>query len=281
MMRKISLLTCSLSLLTTLLFITGCAGLERKVKVEILPDIPYARDDGSGVPLLMDIVQGQKPKKLPRHAIVMVPGGNIPEGARKQEAQRKLAHALAQKGYVCFLIDYRMPLLDVPPEMEKKIPFTDRIRPAAMDVKKTLRQVRDHADGYQIDPDAIALLGDSAGSVIALAAGVSPPDAFIEEGETPVKVAAIINLWGTADYFPELFGTHTPPIMSVHGGQDYFIGYSLTPALNIDTLCKKHMIPHYFFPVPTAQHGAWQAVVDDRTVPELIDFFLTEVTGAP
>lgn len=246
------------------------------MKVELLSDILYAQGEADASPaLFMDIIRGQKPSDEPQRAIVIVPGGRIPEGARKQEMQRKLAHSLAQRGYTCFLLDYRLPALNLSPELEKKTPFLERMAPALQDVKKALRHIHDHGADYHIDPEHITLMGDSAGSVIALAVGVAPPES------ASVPVAAIVNLWGTADYFPELFGAHTPPIMSVHGEQDYFIGYSLTPALNIDTLCRKFSIPHYFFPVPLAEHGAWNAVVHDRTLPELIDLFLSDVISEP
>jgi hypothetical protein len=272
----------SLFLSLALLILSGCAGMQRKVKVDILPDIPYAavlNDDGT--PLFMDVVRSQKAPEKAQSAIIIVPGGRIPEGARKQELQRKLAHSLAQRGYVCFLLDYRLPLLHLAPEEEKNTPFLERMAPALMDVKTAMGYIRKHGADYNINPDRLVLLGDSAGSVIALAVGVAPADRFLTGDQAPVQASAIVNLWGTADYFPELFGRHTPPIMSVHGEQDFFIGYSLTPALNIDTLCKQYQIPHYFFPVPMAEHGAWNAVVHDRTLPELIDLFLQEVLKEP
>lgn len=268
--------------LCLLLLLSGCAGLQRKVKVEILPDIPYSHEGVEALqPLLMDIIRGQKPSEEPQRAIVIVPGGRVPEGARKQEMQRKLAHSLAQRGYTCFLLDYRLPALNLSPELEKKTPFLERMAPALQDVRRALRHIHNHGADYHIDPEHMTLLGDSAGSVIALAVGVAPPESQADNAEGSRSVAAIVNLWGTADYFPELFGTHTPPIMSVHGEQDHFIGYSLTPALNIDTLCRKFGIPHYFFPVPMAEHGAWNAVIHDRSLPELIDLFLTEVLPEP
>ncbi len=88
------------------------------------------------------------------------------------------------------------------------------------------------------------------------------------------RAAAIVNLWGSLDFFSELFGPHAPPIMTVHGGKDFTVGLSLLPAENIDALCQKYGVAHHYYPVPEAGHGVWDAVIAGKTLEELIVSFL-------
>ncbi len=236
-------------------------------------------------PLLMDIMEPEDGGESSRPAVIIIHGGGFVQGSKEDEDQIEVASHLARNGYVCFLINYRL-MNDHPPVPPS---ITDPLvrggHAATVDAKAAHRHVCALASEYRIDPKRIALMGSSAGAATALAAGLSPPDRFYSDGEAfPVPpenhpevethTAAIINLWGSGDYFPELFTPEAPPIMTVHGGQDFRVGEGLQPAMNIDAWCRENGTVHVFYPVPEAGHGAWDAVIDGNSLAERITEFL-------
>ncbi len=168
-------------------------------------------------PLLMDIMEPEDGGESSRPAVIIIHGGGFVQGSKEDEDQIEVASHLARNGYVCFLINYRL-MNDHPPVPPS---ITDPLvrggHAATVDAKAAHRHVCALASEYRIDPKRIALMGSSAGAATALAAGLSPPDRFYSDGEAfPVPpenhpevethTAAIINLWGSGDYFPELLG---------------------------------------------------------------------------
>ncbi|HDP35542.1 MAG TPA: hypothetical protein ENN29_10585, partial [Candidatus Hydrogenedentes bacterium] len=218
---------------------------------------------------------------------ILIHGGGFERGAKEDERQVALAKSLTEHGYACFLINYRL-VRDYPPAPPEYADLLSRAaHAAAVDAKTALRHVCANARKYGIDPERVALIGSSAGAIAALAAGLSAPDRFIGDGggypaptenmpHAPARAAAIVNLWGTADFFPELFSTESPPIMTVHGAKDFRVGLSLLPAENIDAQCKQYGIPHRYYPLSEAGHGAWDAVVDGKPLDMLVVEFLDE-----
>jgi acetyl esterase/lipase len=92
---------------------------------------------------------------------------------------------LAQKGYVIAIVQYR------PSEVA---PF-----PAQMqDAKTAIRFMRKHAAEYHVDPDHIAVAGDSSGGHTALMAGFTgddEPDTDLYS-EYSAKVNCIVDVYG-------------------------------------------------------------------------------------
>lgn len=243
-------------------------------------------------PMLMDVIQPDDAPSAARPAVILIHGGGFESGSKEDEHHRETAFYLAGRGYVCFLINYRL-MGDHPPAPET---YTDElsrvVHAAVVDAKTALRYVYVNAGTYGIDTRKIALLGDSAGAITALAAGLSGDDRFADDGPDypvppennlgiAVRAAAIVNLWGTADFFPELFTPGAPPIMTVHGGQDFTVGVSLLPALNIDRWCEENGITHVFYPLPDAGHGAWDADIEGKSLSEVIAQFLDTYVKAP
>jgi acetyl esterase/lipase len=116
--------------------------------------VTYARPQGE--PLKLDVWrpphesntvgQGRRP------AVVVVHGGGGIQGGRGEETL--WGAWLAQQGYVAFSIDYRLGFgswLD-----------------ATGDVKCAVGWVKENAGRYGVDPDRIALMGHSAGGLLAL-----------------------------------------------------------------------------------------------------------------
>jgi len=128
-------------------------------------------------------------------AILLVHGGGWRSGDRTQ--LRGYGVLLGRRGYLCVACEYR--LLD-------EAPWPAQIH----DVKTALRWMRANAEELRIDPDRIAIEGNSAGAHLALlAAGTAGVDFFEGDGDhagVPTTVAAAIGV-----YTPALFW-HTEPL---------------------------------------------------------------------
>jgi acetyl esterase len=160
-------------------------------------DIAYNRPDGRE--LLMDAFIPEERGPLP--AVIVVHGGGW-EAGNKVTYVSPIFQPLAEAGFAWFSIDYRLtPYVRVPEELE--------------DVRAAIRYVRAHADRFHIDPNRIALLGESAsGQLVAQVAS---------EPCTGCEVQAVVSFYGVYDFtkWPEssqqekaalrrLFGDWTP-----------------------------------------------------------------------
>ena len=107
---------------------------------------------GGGRDLHCDVFLPPEPS-TGRTAILLVHGGGWSTGDRTQ--LRGYGILLARVGFVCIASEYRLS--------------GEAIWPAQIhDVKAALRWVRANADQYGIDPDKIAVSGNSAGAHLAL-----------------------------------------------------------------------------------------------------------------
>ena len=281
---------CAAFCVAALLTFSGCPSLS--------PGIGYTRNitygegyvtstRGQGhvlTDLKLDIIVLSAPARTARPAVLMIHGGSFEGGSRSNENLVDLADALAVAGYACFLMDYRL-MGDGPPAPP---PYSeDELKTAAhaalVDTKAALRFIRENAGVYDIDPSRIAVLGESAGAIAALGAGLSDPtdftsdgDAFpIPEGNYPgrdFKPAAILDLWGTAAEFEEEFDAGDPPVFIAHGVLDLVI--PATEAALLASWCDGAGIPFELYPFFFEGHGAWDGVFDGKTLPELVIRFL-------
>lgn len=93
-------------------------------------------------------------KKYP--AMVFFFGGGWKGGSTKQFEPH--AKYFAERGIVCFLVDYRVE------SRQQTTPFE-----SLMDAKSAIRHIRAHAEDYQVDPHKIIASGGSAGGHLASA----------------------------------------------------------------------------------------------------------------
>ena len=94
----------------------------------------------------------------------------------------------AKRGYIAASIEYRL---------SNSAHFPAQIE----DVKKAIRFLRAHADEYGIDPDRVAVGGESAGGNLASMVGVTNDIAAFDVGEYPEQsshVSAVVNVYGPA-----------------------------------------------------------------------------------
>lgn len=171
--------------------------------VQLLPDLPYVRHGDKALQLDLYLpVQAKgagfsvNPANPVRPAIVLVHGGGWRSGSRDNLGA--MAIRLAERGYVCAAISYRLS--------------TEARYPAAIhDVKAAVRWMRSHASLYHVNPHQIAMAGGSAGGQIAALVGVTNDMASfdmqaggsIASSAVSSSVQAVINIDGLSEFTSE------------------------------------------------------------------------------
>ena len=156
-------------------------------EVETRPTVEYGRHDGE--PLLGDAYLPKAPGAYP--AVIAVHGGGWQGGSKA--AYRFWGPWLAQRGYVVFSIDYRLA------KPGKKM-FPESVR----DVRASVQFLRSRAAEFKVDPDRIALMGDSAGAHLAALAALGG-EAFANGykddpyAQVSARVKALIAAYGVFD----------------------------------------------------------------------------------
>jgi len=165
-------------------------------------DIAYARPEGRELLMDASIPEGRGP--FP--AVIIAHGGGW-EAGDKVTYVSPVFEPLARGGFAWFSIDYRLtPYVRVPDQLE--------------DLRAAIRYVRGHAASFHIDPNRLALLGESAsGHLVSQVA--STPCAGCE-------VQAVVSFYGVYDFAPwshssgawqrdalqRLFGEATPQLLA-------------------------------------------------------------------
>jgi acetyl esterase/lipase len=121
--------------------------------------------------------------------LLQVPGGAWAIGMRRPQAYPLLSH-LAERGWVCVSIDYRV---------SPRHTWPDHI----VDVKRALTWIRENIAEYGGDPDFIAITGGSAGGHLAALAALTPDDPQYQPGfeDADTSVVAAVPIYGRYDWF--------------------------------------------------------------------------------
>jgi acetyl esterase/lipase len=171
------------------LALMGTSAQAQTYEVVNRPSIPYAERDGAQ--LIADFYGPQGLDKAP--VLVAVHGGGWQGGNR--QIYRHWGPYLARNGYAVFAISYRLSR-----------PGAKSFPDAVYDVKAAVQFVRARAAELGVDPDRIALMGDSAGAhlaaLTALAAG--EPQFSSEYQNDPnaavsPSVKAVVGFYGVYD----------------------------------------------------------------------------------
>jgi acetyl esterase/lipase len=156
----------------------------------------------------------------PAPAVLLVHGGGWRNGDRTQ--LRGYGILLGRSGYVCVACEYRLL-----PES----PWPAQIH----DVKAAIRWMRASAADLLIDPERIAIEGNSAGAHLALLAAGTPGLAGFEgdggNPDTPSHVAAAIGFYAPT-YFTAgawQWGSGAAPLQALHEGGDDALATAVSP----------------------------------------------------
>jgi alpha-L-fucosidase 2 len=214
-------------------------GIVAFARAGLQTDIEYGRAAGESLKLDAFVPDGAGPFS----AVILVHGGGWNAGDKSGGPQKgymaPMHEALQRAGFAWFSINYRLA---------PKHPYPACIE----DVETAIRWVKAHATEYHLDPNRIALSGESAGGhLVALAAGRMTDD---------TRVAAIVPFYGLFDLttrtkpgqpldatFTRLFGRDfadektlevirsaspllavkagLPPFLLVHGSVDQSVPY--------------------------------------------------------
>lgn len=143
-----------------------------------------------GRELKVDVFSPTQAESL-RPGIVMVHGGGWKSGDK--ELQIPMAIALAERGYVTAVVEYRLS-----PEAQY---------PAGIhDVKEAIRWLKVHANEFGIDSSQMAISGSSAGGQIAALVGMTNTEEYegTSELDASSDVQAIVDMDGVlAFHHPE------------------------------------------------------------------------------
>lgn len=231
--------------------------------------------------LCLDVYRNADPstRRPGAPVFLFVHGGAWVIGNKGQQG-RLIAHRLAEAGWVCVSINYRL---------SPWATFPDHL----IDVKRAIRWVREHAAEYGGDPRFVVIGGGSAGAHLASLAALTP-NVLEYQREFPDVDTALqgcVAFYGVYDFAdrdrafrhgafrslllerivmkrrfadaPEEFekasprwrlGEHAPPFMILHGTRD-----SLAPLLGArrfrDELRKVTAAPVVWVELPGAQHA--------------------------
>jgi alpha-L-fucosidase 2 len=203
----------------------------------------------------------------PTPAVIIVHGGGWVRGDRRIDVS-PLFQPLSDAGFAWFSISYRL-VTDV-----------SQFGVAIDDVESAVRYVKAHAAEYNIDPDRIALVGESAGgqlaAMAALRGGAAGSVKAVVAFYTPTDLVTLIK---TSNYIPSqirssVVGTpwerlvlaglaqlspvdnvrrNMPPFLFIHGTAD-----SLVPFSQSTTMCKRMReagASCEVYPIEGAGHG--------------------------
>ena len=132
-------------------------------------------------------------RDLPRDGkapvLLQVPGGAWAIGMRRPQAYPLLSH-LAERGWVCVSIDYRV---------SPRHTWPDHI----VDVKRALAWIKENIAEYGGDPDFVAITGGSAGGHLCALAALTPDDPQYQPGfeDADTSVVAAVPIYGRYDWF--------------------------------------------------------------------------------
>ncbi|MDF1825468.1 MAG: alpha/beta hydrolase [Verrucomicrobiales bacterium] len=164
------------------LFALSLSAQERKQKpanplpgTAVKRDIHYATHDD--VELKLDLYRPQPLPEAPLPVVLWIHGGGWLNGSK----DKCRADFLAQKGFAVVSVGYRL---------------TDVARwPGQIDdCSAAVKWVRDHAEAFQLDPDAVGAWGSSAGGHLVALMGTRPTS-----DDTTIKLQAVCDWFGPTD----------------------------------------------------------------------------------
>ncbi|WP_437973343.1 alpha/beta hydrolase [Sorangium sp. So ce295] len=215
--------------LVLLASLSGCAGAQaaagapaprkaastaaRRSSVVVERGVEYSLAGGQR--LLADVLRPDPPSAARLPAVVYIHGGSWRRGTREQ-GHELLPQLVATGRYVGITIEYRFT---------PTFPWPAQLR----DAEAAVRWARAAADRYGIDPERIAVWGESSGGQIASVLGTTAGDAALEGDPPPPgglwpptsRVQAVINFCGPTD-MAAFFASATTPdaIAEMHGRLD-------------------------------------------------------------
>ncbi|MDX9971720.1 MAG: alpha/beta hydrolase [FCB group bacterium] len=277
--------------------LVGCPGAAPQFAVETTKDVAYgvgrvAADETPDVytneNLLLDVYAPIGVDDVEKPALLLVHGGSFSDGSKEKEEIVEYANYFAARGFVAFSMDYRLTRDNPPaPSSWNTIGLTSAAHAAMVDVKAAVRFIRASAEVYGIDPDKIALLGESAGAIAAVPTAIADQGEFSQDrDDLPIQpenhpgvaeqVQTYIHFWGNADHVLLQVDSNDPPVMICHGKDDDRLGTRFETSERFARMLDLFNVPHVFYEARREGHGAWDYRNRGRNLKVLTLQFLEE-----
>lgn len=265
----------------------------------LAPVLSYLRDRGRYVyrarvaygdapEQVLDIWRRRDLPATPAPILMFVPGGGWVHGRRAFQGNALLSH-LAERGWVCLSIDYRVA---------PRHPWPQHLD----DVRTAIAWARANAGGFGGDARFLTIAGASAGGHLAAVAGLTADDPlaavigiygrydwedrstperkrfmrFIERGVVKKRYDSNRELFRSASPIA-LAGPHAPAFLVIHGTADTIIPVAQAAAFAARLRATSHAAVGYL-ELPGAHHGF--DMTDGARTPAVvtaIGLFLEEV----
>jgi acetyl esterase/lipase len=251
-------------------------------------NIPYSQAKGRGganQTLLLDVYRPAGDTVTKRPVLITAYGGAFIFGSKDGtfDPAYALAQRFAKMGYVTAMINYRLLASGSCTGVNSSASCRNAAISGITDGMAAVRFLRANAAQYGIDPDRIAITGDSAGGVIAAGAGVMadvPLDAPIEGVDvnkgTP-GVSGHVQAWmSLSGGLPEAqyIGAGDSPGIMFHGTADTIVPISFSRTV-ADALTAAG-VPNKIVVYNGAGHVPWSGHESDITN-QTADFFYTHM----
>ena len=239
-----------------------------------LVDVEYAQVQGQALRMDGFVPEGAGPYP----AAIIVHGGAWVTGD-KARSVRPLFKPLTDSNVAWFSINYRLAR-GASPESLVSLDGLAALTSASDDVRSAVDYVRAHATEWNVDPNRVVLIGESAGAHLASMAALRPGPAKPVQGVVAFySPSDLVNLVETSPRIPDMlrnllknspFATmlmaglkqlspqtwitkDAPPFLMIHGTAD-----SLVPVQQSETMCgalRGSGATCELFEVPGAGHG--------------------------
>lgn len=234
------------------------------VSAQTFHDVEYASREGVSLKLDVHVPEG---KGIFPIAIIIHGGGNKGD---KQSYVKPLFSPLSKASFSWFTIDYR--------------PAKAGYAASVADVEQAIRWIKDNAAKYKGDRRRIALIGESAGGILALvvagrakaATKVQAVVAFYTPVDLGYVVAdgnisqAVRDYWGIKkdedlaawhrQWSPTTYARSMPPVLLIHGTADPKVPFE--NSLRLQRAYRQAGVPSELIEVEGGDHGmeSWEKV---------------------
>jgi acetyl esterase/lipase len=245
-----------------------------------------------------------------RPAVVVIHGGGWSGGKKIWGYPVEFAKRMVPAGYAVFCADYQLNEFE---EIDgKKVAKRKAAPQNVFDCMDAISFVRLHAKAYGVDPERIAVAGDSAGGHLAMLAAYGADDASLGAGrlypQVPPRVRCVVDFYGVANFetFPAWGGwtfirsnsdpagvktaalrryspinyltKNSPPTLIVHGRNDS--GVTWKQSEELAAKLKELGVPHEFVTLEKATKHAFNFDSDEVDLTAITLKFLDANTRA-